>query len=120
MNIAMRKHIILLFLFLAATPLLAQKFTAAVSKNKLAAGENFVLEFTLNGEGSSFKAPAMSDFIVYQGPNRSQSITIYNGVTTKTYSISYILAPRKEGKLTIGSASIIVDGNENRIEHRFR
>jgi hypothetical protein len=107
-----KKHIILFFLFLAAAPLFGQKFTATVSKNRVAAGENFVLEFTLNGEGTSFKAPPLSDFIVYQGPNRSHSMSIYNGVTSQTYSISYILAPRKEGKFTIGPASIIVNGSK--------
>lgn len=108
----MKKHILLLFLLLAAIPVLAQKFTATVSKSKLAAGENFVLEFTLDGEGSNFKAPSLSDFIVYQGPNRSHSMSIYNGVTSQSYSISYILAPRKEGKFTIGPATIVVNGNK--------
>lgn len=108
----MKKHIILLFLLLANLSVFAQKFTATVSKNKLAVGENFVLEFTLNGEGSNFKAPSLSNFIVYQGPNRSHSMSIYNGVTSQSYSISYILAPRKEGKFTIGPATIVSNGDK--------
>lgn len=107
-----KKFISLLALLLvAAMPLMAQKLTATVSKSKMAVGENFQLTFTLNTGGSGFKAPALGDFVVYMGPNQSTSMQIINGNVSQSVSYSYLLSPKKEGKLTIGPASIMVGGS---------
>lgn len=89
---------------------LAQKFTAQTSKNKVAVGEIFQIAFTINTSGSNFKAPNLSDFDVYSGPNQSTNMQIINGSVSQSISLSYMLAAKKEGKFTIGAASIVVNG----------
>lgn len=101
---------ILLFTLVMALPALAQKFTASVTRNKVAVGETFQLVFTLNTSGANFKAPNLNDFDVYSGPNQSQNMSFVNGVMTQSITLSYILAAKKEGKITIGAASVIANG----------
>lgn len=88
----------------------AQKFTVQVSKNRVAVGETFQLVFTLNNGGGNFRPPLLNDFDVYSGPNQSSSMSIINGAVSQSISLSYVIAAKKEGKITIGSASVIVDG----------
>ncbi len=102
----------LLFLLLISSQIFSQKFTAQVSKNKLAAGEVFQVTFTINASASNFKAPNLSDFDVYSGPNQSTSMQIINGNMSQSISLSYVLSAKKEGKFTIGAASIVVNGNK--------
>src|ERR1700741_391667 len=106
-----KKSINFLILFLlTATSVFSQKFTAQVSKNKVAAGEMFQLTFSVNASASNFKAPNLSDFDVYSGPNQSTSMQIINGNMSQSISLSYVLSPKKEGKFTIGAASVVVNG----------
>ncbi len=88
----------------------AQKFTAQTSKNKVSVGEVFQIAFTINTSASNFKAPSLSDFDVYSGPNQSTSMQIVNGSMSQSISLSYMLSAKKEGKFTIGAASIVVNG----------
>jgi len=98
---------VLTFLFLLSIQLLqAQTFVAQTSKTKVATGETFQISFTLNTNGSGFKAPSLNDFEVYSGPNQASNMTYSNGAMSQTLSLSYILAPKKEGKFTIGPAAI--------------
>ncbi|HZL10852.1 MAG TPA: BatD family protein [Prolixibacteraceae bacterium] len=80
----------------------------------VANGEQFRLGFTLNGQGSDLQLPDLSNFDMLMGPSTSQSssIQIINGKTTQTSSFSYtfVLRAKKEGKFTIRPASIKVDG----------
>ncbi len=89
---------------------IAQKLVAQVSKNKVAVGEVFQISFTVNGNMSGFKPSAFPDFDVYSGPNQSTSMQIANGNMSQTVSYSYMIAARKEGKFTIGTASATVNG----------
>lgn len=90
----------------------AQKFTAQTSKNRVSVGEVFQIAFTINTSASNFKAPSLSDFDVYSGPNQSTSMQIVNGSMSQSISLSYMLSAKKEGKFTIGAASIVVNGNK--------
>ncbi|MFY8185798.1 MAG: BatD family protein [Bacteroidia bacterium] len=90
----------------------AQKFTAQTSKNKVSVGEVFQIAFTINTSASNFKAPSLSDFDVYSGPNQSTSMQIVNGSMSQSISLSYMLSAKKEGKFTIGAASIVVNGTK--------
>lgn len=102
----------LVFLFSAPRLLAQAKFVAQVSKNKVAVGEVFQVAFTLNTNGSAFKPPSFSDFDVYSGPNQSTNMQYVNGQMSQSISLSYFIAPRKEGKFTIGPASIVVNGQK--------
>lgn len=91
--------------------LYAQKFTASVNKNRVAAGEVFQLDFTINASGKNFTPPSFNDFNVYSGPNQSSSVQIVNGSMSQSITLSYYLAAKKEGTFTIGAATITVGNN---------
>lgn len=86
------------------------KFTAAVSSAQVATGEQFEVQFAVNGNGDRFTPPSFEGFQVLSGPNVSNSMTSINGNTTISIAYSYILAAIKEGSITIGSASMTVNG----------
>lgn len=88
------------------TSLYSQEFSATVSKNTVSVGEQFKLIFSINNSASNFTPPNLDDFVVYSGPNQSSSMQFINGNISQSFSISYILSARKEGKLTIGAATI--------------
>lgn len=101
---------LLFFISISGNVLLAQKLTTAVSKNRVAVGEAFQIQFSLNGPGSGIKIPNMNDFDVYQGPFQSSSTSITNGSISQSTSLTYVIAAKKEGKFTIGPASVSVNG----------
>jgi len=84
----------------------AQDFTAAVSKSTVGVGEQFQIDFTLNGNGNNFSPPSFSDFQNAGGPYQSSSFQSVNGVNSQSITLTYVLIPRKEGTFTIGSATI--------------
>ncbi len=107
----MKKIKFLFVLFLSAiTSVMAQKFVAQASKTTVAVGEAFQISYTLNTSGSNFKVPALKDFDVYSGPNQSTSMSFVNGAMSQSVTLSYVIAAKKEGKITIGPASVTVDG----------
>jgi hypothetical protein len=92
----MRKIIQILFFIAAATNVsFAQKLTAAASKTRVAVGETFQISFSLNANGSNFRAPNLNDFEVYSGPNQSSSMSFVNGVMSQSITLSYIIAAKK-------------------------
>jgi hypothetical protein len=104
---------ILSFLLLWTTFLFAGdvKFSASISKSQVGVGEQFEIDFTLNGTGSRFTPPDLSAFQLISGPNESTSMTIINGASAVSTTISYILFAPKEGTFTITAAAIIVNGH---------
>ena len=80
-------------------------------------GEQFRLAFTLNAKGQNIKLPELNDFDILMGPSISQSSSyqIINGVSSQSVSFSYlfVLTAKKEGRFTIGEASINVNGTIN-------
>ncbi len=77
----------------------------------------FEVSFTLkNAEGQNFQPPDFRDFVVASGPSRSMSTTIVNGKFTKSLTHSYTLRPRRQGRFTIGSATVVVNGRTWRTE----
>ncbi len=102
----------LTFALILAGIIMAQevKFTASSSKNTVALDEQFKLTFKVNQQGSGFQPPAMNDFRLYSGPNKSSNMQWVNGVMSSSLTYTYILSPKKVGKLKIGPAKIKVDG----------
>ena len=102
---------ILLFLF----PLISFGQAKFYSKGKSATstGSQYQVSFVLeNGKGKNFKAPKFEGFNVLSGPNQSSSYQWVNGKTTSSISYYFILQAHTEGDVTIGAASITVDGKE--------
>lgn len=89
---------------------LAQNFTTSISKRSVPIGEYFQVSFNINANASNFVAPDFKDFDVYSGPNQSTNMSYVNGVVSQSISLSYYLVGKKEGKFTIGAASINVNG----------
>ncbi len=106
-----RKYYILTILLFCAGLLFAQdvKFTASVSKTEVGTGEQFQVDFSVNGNAEGFTPPSFNGFQVLSGPNESTSMTSINGSTTVSTSVSYILMPVKEGEFTIGPATAVVN-----------
>ncbi len=107
----MKKAVSILFFIISlVTVSSAQKLTAQTSKTKVAVGETFQISFSLNSGGSDFKAPALNEFNVYSGPNQSTSMSFVNGAMSQSITLSYIVSAKKEGKFTIGAASVTANG----------
>ena len=106
-------YYIALFLLLWSTFLFAAdvKFVASVSKSQVGVGEQFEVDFTLNGTGDRFTPPDFSAFQILSGPNEATSASIINGNSNISTTYSYILTATKEGTFTITAAAIIVNGH---------
>lgn len=104
-------YMVLMLLFSPALFGQNGSFTASVNKNRVSVNETFQITYTLNNlDGTNLQAPSFKNFNVVGGPNRSQSIQIINGSTTKSTSFSYYLQPQQEGTYTIGAATLEVNG----------
>ena len=86
-------------------------FEATTDTKQVPLGEVFEVKFILkNAQGTAFSPPVFSDFAVVGGPNRMNSMTMINGNATSTESYSYVLQAKREGKFSIGSASVMAKG----------
>nr|WP_226905072.1 BatD family protein [Pedobacter schmidteae] len=90
------------------------KVTATVSSNQVAAGEQFEITFSTNGNPESFDPPAFNGFQVVGGPNQSSSYSSINGQTTASISVGYVLIGLKEGEFTIGPATMVINGKQHK------
>lgn len=92
-------------------------FTAYADAKEVLLNTYFELTFTLkNGEGKAFTPPDFRDFNILSGPNQGFQTTIVNGRMSQEVSYSYRLQAKRTGTLTIGSASVEVNGNRLRTE----
>jgi hypothetical protein len=88
----------------------AQKVTVQVSANKVQVGTPFQVVFTVNSQPSTYTAPNFKDFDVFSGPNQSSSMQFVNGSMSQSFSVSFLLAAKKEGKFVIGPMVMVVGG----------
>jgi hypothetical protein len=109
-----KTNYIIIFLLLAIMPgySFAQKLTASVNKTSVGLGKPIQVQFSIDGNGSGFQGPAFTDFEIASGPNPFQQMQIINGNMSQSISYSYTIIPKKEGKLTIGPASINMAGKK--------
>ena len=106
----------LIIALIASMAVSAQEASIKVSsKQQVSVGEQFKIAFEINAEGKKFTPPSFEGFALVGGPftSSSSSIQIVNGSMTQTVSntYSYVLRAEKEGTFTIGSASIVADGD---------
>ncbi len=106
----MKKIILTLLLTIAFSSMsFAGSVKAYVSNTKI--GTEDAVTFTIEGKNldgalsitSPLKFPG---FTIVGGPNRGQSFSIVNGSMSKKETISFVLAPEKEGKFTIPSFTV--------------
>jgi BatD DUF11 like domain len=105
------KYISLFIVILATSIASAQvKFQAKVSKERLGVNERLRIDFVMNQDGDNFNPPNFSDFTVVGGPSQFVDYSWINGVKSYTKTYSYFLAPKRQGIINIGQATINVDG----------
>lgn len=88
----------------------AQKLTVQVSANKVQVGQAFQIVFSINAQPSTYTPPNFKDFDIFSGPNQSTSMQYVNGSMSTSFSISFLIAAKKEGKLQIGPMTMVVNG----------
>lgn len=104
------KAIMFIMALLCSVSSFAQKVTVQVSANKVQVGSPFQIMFTVNSQPSTYTAPNFKDFDVFSGPNQSSSMQLVNGSMSQSFSVSFLLAAKKEGKFTIGPMVMVVGG----------
>lgn len=111
----MKRIIILSFLSFLATTLWAQEMTVQAPQ-KVYAGDNLTVRFSVNDNAKNFRGPSFQGFTVVSGPNTStqQSMSFANGQMSRsvTTSFSYRIIANNEGTYTIEPASCTVDGKK--------
>ncbi len=106
------KHIyIFFFLFIGSLTAFGQvEFTTHLSKHKLGLNERLRVEFKMNKNGDNFTPPDFKGFDVYGGPGVVMGNSWVNGVRSFEMTYTYYLKPKKRGTLTIGQATVEIDG----------
>lgn len=109
----MKIHLSLL-LQLFCLILFSQKgsFVATVNTDEIWVGQPFKLSFTLMNESIrniQFPQLKSSDYYVQQGPLMESNFSSVNGVSNYSEGYSFIILPKKEGKILIPSATVIGD-----------
>ncbi|MDZ7876021.1 MAG: BatD family protein [Saprospiraceae bacterium] len=114
----MKSFIRLFFLLFLPFGLIAQaSFTATTDAKQVPIGEVFEIEFSLkNAQGQGFRPPTFGEFNVVSGPNKMNSMTMTNGITSSSESYSYVLQAKKEGVFTLGVATITAKGQTMRTD----
>lgn len=90
----------------------AQSFYSQVSAKKVQIGVPFDFQIVIMVNASNYVPPSFKDFDVVAGPYQSNSTQNVNGVVSQQILLSYGLVAKREGKLTIGAASIISNGQK--------
>lgn len=87
-------------------------FNAGVDKTEVGLDDQITLTISVSGNVKSIpqpNLPSLEGFTVYSA-GRSQNFVYSGGKISSSVTFNYILTPRKEGKFTIGSAEIVLDG----------
>ena len=90
-------------------------FAAELSKERMLINSTVEYNLTLrNAQGENLQPPDFRDFEVLQGPNRSIGTTIVNGVATSQMTLSWMLQPKRTGRLRVGNATVRAAGRTYR------
>jgi hypothetical protein len=104
--------IVVLLFCLATSAVKAQSVYAQVNSKKVQVGVAFEYAVVITVNASNFTPPNLKDFDVVSGPNQSNSVQYVNGAMSQQLIISYGLVAKKEGKFTIGAASVMSNGQK--------
>jgi len=107
-----RKMILALFIFTFSILNACAQFSATTSQSTVGVGDQFQITFTLQGNGTNFRAPTFADFNTLGGPSQSTNVQMINGGFSQSISFTYVLQAVKEGTFTIGSAFIESGGKK--------
>jgi len=110
----MKKYLFIVLILSFTLNVMAQQnviFSTTVDKDTLRIGEEFKIEFVL--EGASFNdvnIPDFEDFEVVSGPYQSMETQVTNGEIYQRISYGFRLRPTRVGDLVIQPASAQVKG----------
>jgi hypothetical protein len=107
------KLYISLFICILSAGIVAQEATLkiSVSKNKLGINQRLRAEFSIDKQGGdNFTPPSFTNFKVVGGPSQSVSQSWINGSVSFRQSYTYIIQPKIKGEITIGSATVKING----------
>ena len=114
-NITTRALCFALMLVISVAAVAQNARITASAPNTVSVGQRFNVKFSVNAEHSNFKAPSFKGLNYQGGPfqSHSSSMSFINGKQTSSVDISYTytLSASSEGKITIGSATCVVEGN---------
>ncbi len=92
----------------------AQSFEIMISTDTVLYDNYLEVRFTAQNIEGRFEPPKFEDFEVISGPNQSTSMSMINGVTSRSASFSYFIKPRTTGTLSIEPAYYLNDQDQNR------
>ena len=107
------KFYIFLCICIISAAVTAQEATlkTSISKNKLGINQRLRVEFSIDKQGGdNFTPPNFTNFKVVGGPSQSVSQSWINGDVSFRQSYTYIVQPKKKGELSIGSATVKING----------
>ncbi|MEO6305200.1 MAG: BatD family protein [Bacteroidia bacterium] len=111
-NIKNKWVLIVLSCFFVFTARSQQGFYAQVSSKRVQVGVPFEFAVVVTVNANNYVPPNFKEFDVVSGPNQSNSVQYNNGVMSSQVVISYGLVAKKEGKVTIGVASVMAGGQK--------
>lgn len=100
------KNLLVISLLLLQAAGFSQNLQVNVSKQSVAVGERFTLEYKTENAGASFTPPTMRNARVLSGPNMSESTVNINGRRSRSFTVTYVLSAKTEGECLIGPASL--------------
>ena len=114
-NINIRALCFALMLVISVAAMAQNARISVSAPNTVSVGQRFNVKFSVNAEHSNFKAPSFKGLNYLGGPFQSHnsSVSFINGRQTSSLEISYTytFSASSEGKVTIGSATCVVEGN---------
>ena len=108
-----KKLLPVFLLFVACMPLSAQvKFSTVVSEKEIGKNGYLQVEYVIENAKTveQLTAPDFPGFAIVSGPMQQNSMSVINGITSKSEGISFVLKPSAVGKATIPGATATIDG----------
>ena len=97
------RYIILFMVLLLIGQLGAQQISASVDKDPVGEGDKFHFTITVSNAKGNIAMPDLKDFNVMSGPNQTSRVQIINGARQETYTLSWLLFPKRKGTFVIKS-----------------
>jgi hypothetical protein len=96
------------------------QLTASVNKTSVGLNESFEYSIQVSGKKTNLPDPSIpqiDDLAILGGPNSSTSIQFVNGNMSASKTLTYIVQPRRLGKITIPAATLdtgngVISSNE--------
>lgn len=87
-------------------------FSATISPAQINKDEYATLRLVVENAGDikQILPPSLNGFIVISGPNQESGMSSVNGKVDQYIAISFVLQPRKPGKINIGNATAVIAG----------